>query len=88
MTKPSAGTTVLVGFAPSGVSWSGYGPGGPVDAPAWSFRGAPIPYLGGDANTVHVIDAAGVENWPRLDKDEVARRLTLRIADHFKKADA
>jgi hypothetical protein len=27
----------------------GYGPGGPVDAPAWSFRGAPIPYLGGDA---------------------------------------
>jgi hypothetical protein len=39
----------VVGFAPSGVSWSGYGPGGPVDAPAWSFRGAPIPYLGGDA---------------------------------------
>jgi hypothetical protein len=25
------------------------GPGGPVDEPAWSFRGAPIPYLGGDA---------------------------------------
>jgi phosphopantothenoylcysteine decarboxylase/phosphopantothenate--cysteine ligase len=43
--------------------------------------------FGGDANTVHVIDAAGVENWPRLDKDEVARRLTLRIADHFKKAE-
>jgi hypothetical protein len=39
----------VVAFAPSGVSWSGYGPGGPVDAPAWSFRGAPIPYLGGDA---------------------------------------
>ncbi len=43
--------------------------------------------FGGDANTVHVIDGAGVENWPRLDKDEVARRLTLRIADHFKKAE-
>jgi phosphopantothenoylcysteine decarboxylase/phosphopantothenate--cysteine ligase len=43
--------------------------------------------FGGDANTVHVIDAAGVENWPRLDKEEVARRLTLRIADHFKKAE-
>jgi phosphopantothenoylcysteine decarboxylase/phosphopantothenate--cysteine ligase len=40
--------------------------------------------FGGDANTVHVIDAAGVENWPRLDKEEVARRLALRIADHFK----
>ena len=40
--------------------------------------------FGGDANTVHVIDASGVENWPRLDKEEVARRLTLRIADHFK----
>ena len=44
--------------------------------------------FGGDANTVHVIDDAGVENWPRLDKEEVARRLTLRIADHFKKAEA
>lgn len=44
--------------------------------------------FGGDANTVHVIDEAGVENWPRLDKEEVARRLTLRIADHFKKAEA
>ena len=43
--------------------------------------------FGGDANTVHLIDADGVENWPRLDKEEVARRLTLRIADHFKKAD-
>jgi phosphopantothenoylcysteine decarboxylase/phosphopantothenate--cysteine ligase len=43
--------------------------------------------FGGDANTVHVIDAGGVENWPRLEKEEVARRLTLRIADHFKKAD-
>jgi len=43
--------------------------------------------FGGDANTVHVIDGAGVEDWPRLDKDEVARRLTLRIADHFKKAE-
>ncbi len=44
--------------------------------------------FGGDANTVHVIDEAGVENWPRLDKEEVARRLTLRIADHFKRAEA
>lgn len=36
--------------------------------------------FGGDANTVHVIDAAGSETWPRLTKDEVARRLAERIA--------
>ena len=36
--------------------------------------------FGGDANTVHVVDAAGVEPWPPLSKDEVARRLTARIA--------
>jgi phosphopantothenoylcysteine decarboxylase/phosphopantothenate--cysteine ligase len=36
--------------------------------------------FGGDANTVHVVDAAGVEPWPPLSKDEVARRLAARIA--------
>lgn len=36
--------------------------------------------FGGDANTVHVVDAAGVEPWPALSKDEVARRLVARIA--------
>jgi phosphopantothenoylcysteine decarboxylase/phosphopantothenate--cysteine ligase len=36
--------------------------------------------FGGDANTVHVIDASGAESWPRLTKDEVARRLADRIA--------
>jgi dienelactone hydrolase len=39
----------VVAFAPSGVAWCGFGPAGPVDAPAWTFRGAAIPYLGGDA---------------------------------------
>jgi len=34
-------------------------------------------------NQVHVIDAAGVETWPRLDKEAVAERLALRIAAHF-----
>jgi phosphopantothenoylcysteine decarboxylase/phosphopantothenate--cysteine ligase len=29
---------------------------------------------------VHVVDAADVETWPRMGKDEVARRLALRIA--------
>ncbi len=40
--------------------------------------------FGGDANTVHLIDASGAETWPRLPKDDVARRLAQRIADHFK----
>jgi phosphopantothenoylcysteine decarboxylase/phosphopantothenate--cysteine ligase len=36
--------------------------------------------FGGDTNTVHVVDAAGVDSWPSLSKDEVARRLAARIA--------
>ena len=36
--------------------------------------------FGGDANTVHVVDATAVEPWPPLSKDEVARRLAARIA--------
>jgi phosphopantothenoylcysteine decarboxylase/phosphopantothenate--cysteine ligase len=39
--------------------------------------------FGGDANLVHLIDGAGAETWPRLAKDEVARRLAQRIADHL-----
>jgi phosphopantothenoylcysteine decarboxylase/phosphopantothenate--cysteine ligase len=39
--------------------------------------------LGGDANTIHLIDAAGVEPWPTLTKLAVADRLAQRIADHF-----
>ena len=36
--------------------------------------------FGGDANTVHLISADGVEDWPRLSKEAVAERLALRIA--------
>ena len=36
--------------------------------------------MGGLENAVHLITADGVEDWPRLDKDEVARRLAARIA--------
>jgi phosphopantothenoylcysteine decarboxylase / phosphopantothenate---cysteine ligase len=39
--------------------------------------------FGGDANTVHVIDEAGVEDWPPLSKREVAARLATRIARVF-----
>ena len=37
--------------------------------------------FGGDANRVHLIRADGVEDWPRLAKDDVARRLAARIAE-------
>ena len=37
--------------------------------------------MGGDRNTVHLVTAEGVEDWPTMGKDEVARRLVARIAD-------
>jgi phosphopantothenoylcysteine decarboxylase / phosphopantothenate---cysteine ligase len=37
--------------------------------------------MGGEENEIHLITAAGVEDWPRLDKQEVARRLAMRIAE-------
>jgi len=37
--------------------------------------------FGGDANTVHLATADGVEHWERMAKDAVARRLAQRIAD-------
>jgi phosphopantothenoylcysteine decarboxylase / phosphopantothenate---cysteine ligase len=36
--------------------------------------------MGGEENLVHLITADGVEDWPRLAKQEVARRLAARIA--------
>ena len=36
--------------------------------------------MGGAENAVRLVTAAGVEEWPRLPKDEVARRLAARIA--------
>lgn len=37
--------------------------------------------FGGDANTVHLVTATGVEHWPRASKAAVAERLAKRIAD-------
>ena len=37
--------------------------------------------MGGAENAVHIVSAAGIETWPRLAKDDVARRLAQRIAD-------
>jgi len=36
--------------------------------------------FGGDSNTIHLVDADGVENWPAMTKTEVAARLADRIA--------
>ncbi len=37
--------------------------------------------MGGAENAVHIVTASGVDSWPRLPKDEVARRLAARIAE-------
>ncbi|MDJ1158870.1 bifunctional phosphopantothenoylcysteine decarboxylase/phosphopantothenate--cysteine ligase CoaBC [Chelatococcus sp. SYSU_G07232] len=36
--------------------------------------------MGGVRNTVHLVTGEGIEDWPTMDKDEVARRLVARIA--------
>ncbi|TDR87275.1 phosphopantothenoylcysteine decarboxylase [Enterovirga rhinocerotis] len=37
--------------------------------------------MGGAENAVHLVTAAGVESWPSLGKEEVARRLVARFAE-------
>ncbi|HEY2751397.1 bifunctional phosphopantothenoylcysteine decarboxylase/phosphopantothenate--cysteine ligase CoaBC [Phenylobacterium sp.] len=39
--------------------------------------------MGGDRNAVALVSASGIEQWERMAKDEVARRLADRIADQF-----
>lgn len=51
----------VVGFAPSGISWCGLDTRGPVDAPAWTFRGEAIPYA-------RIGEAAKVAPIPRADR--------------------
>jgi phosphopantothenoylcysteine decarboxylase / phosphopantothenate---cysteine ligase len=43
----------------------------------WPGTGA----MGGDDTQVHLITGAGVEDWPKLSKDETAARLLARAAD-------
>lgn len=38
------GVGPVVAFSPSGISWSGIGATGPVECPAWTFRGEGIPF--------------------------------------------
>jgi phosphopantothenoylcysteine decarboxylase/phosphopantothenate--cysteine ligase len=37
--------------------------------------------MGGAENAVHLVTESGVEDWPRLPKEEVARRLAARVAE-------
>ena len=39
--------------------------------------------MGGDDNTVHLVTADGVEDWPTMSKQAVAERLAARIAAFF-----
>ncbi len=39
--------------------------------------------MGGAENEVVLVTAGGTERWPRLGKDEVARRLVAWMADHL-----
>jgi phosphopantothenoylcysteine decarboxylase/phosphopantothenate--cysteine ligase len=40
--------------------------------------------MGGDNNTVHLITANGIEDWPEMNKSDVGTRLAARIADALK----
>ena len=42
--------------------------------------------MGGERNRVHLISAAGVEDWPEMTKTEVGARLAARIAETLKGA--
>ena len=42
--------------------------------------------MGGDRNRVHLVSAAGVEDWPEMTKAEVAEKLAARIARELKGA--
>jgi phosphopantothenoylcysteine decarboxylase/phosphopantothenate--cysteine ligase len=39
--------------------------------------------MGGDENAVAIVSRGGVEHWTRLAKDEVARKLAMRIAEEL-----
>ncbi len=39
--------------------------------------------MGGDENTIKLLSKAGIEEWPKLTKSEVAERLVQKIIAHF-----
>jgi phosphopantothenoylcysteine decarboxylase/phosphopantothenate--cysteine ligase len=42
--------------------------------------------FGGDRNTIHLVTAGGVEDWPVLTKREVAERLADRVSEALQRA--
>ncbi|HUJ38308.1 MAG TPA: bifunctional phosphopantothenoylcysteine decarboxylase/phosphopantothenate--cysteine ligase CoaBC [Hyphomicrobium sp.] len=44
--------------------------------------------LGGASNTVHLVTADGVEDWPTMAKEDVAERLMLRAAEFLRRSTA
>ena len=40
--------------------------------------------MGGDRNTVRIVEASGVTEWPDLPKDEVAKKLVALIVDRLR----
>ena len=44
--------------------------------------------LGGANNTVHLVTADGVEDWPTMPKEDVAERLMLRAAEFLRRTTA
>ncbi len=50
--------------------------------------GAANGVMGGDLNTVHLVDAHGVDSWPKLRKEEVAARLVDTLAARLGGKDA
>lgn len=44
--------------------------------------------MGGDRNTVHLVTAAGVEDWPEMGKEDVATRLVALAAEYLSATEA
>jgi phosphopantothenoylcysteine decarboxylase/phosphopantothenate--cysteine ligase len=44
--------------------------------------------FGGDLNEAHLVSRAGVESWPRMSKEAVAKALVARLADMLKENEA
>jgi dienelactone hydrolase len=58
------GVGPVVAFSPSGIAWSGLGARGPVDAPAWTFRGDALPYASAAAPAPEFVQPSGPEQPP------------------------
>ena len=82
--RASAGRALVVGFAAETDDLvANARPSARARAPTGSSPTTCRPatgIMGGEENAVHLITADGVEDWPRLAKHEVARRLAARIA--------